>query len=235
MTNTTPKVYAAIHAVLKALQVEKNGELPGNMGGKSYATAEAVSNGVKNLFVANNLILEANEELVNIDTPDFGDKKSRFLVTTRGSYKAIHIEDGSSISFSGLGQGLATGTAIATNIASTFALKNALQRQFLISEDSVEREGQTEQAAPKQNSAQQTAAASAKPPVKKATTPPPKGKERTPENAEAYARIAAKIKSKDYEGPAVTALSEKIAKELGKTKDEVMVELEKRLLAGEVA
>lgn len=232
MTNTTPKVYAAIHAVLKALQVEKNGELPSNMGGKSYATAEAVSNGVKNLFVENNLILEANEELVNIDTPDFGDKKSRFLVTTRGSYKAIHIEDGSSISFSGLGQGLATGTAIATNIASTFALKNALQRQFLISEDSVEREGQTEQAAPKQNSAQQTAAATAKPAAKPAAKPTVKG---DAANKEAFTRLAALVNGGKFEKPAVTALNEKIAKELNTPKGEVMVELEKRLLAGEVA
>lgn len=231
MTNTTPKVYAAIHKVLTALKVDKNGELPSNMGGKSYATAEAVSNGVKNLFVEHNLILVANEEVAHIDTPHHDDKKSRFLVTTRGTYQAIHIEDGSSITFSGLGQGLATGTAIATNIASTFALKNALQRQFLISEDSVEREGQSEQAAPKQDRAQQTVAA--------ATAPPKKSPVKAPadkDNKEALARISADTgPGKKYNPADVSALNEKIAAELGKSKGEVMVELEKRLLAGEVA
>lgn len=224
--NNTPKVFAAIHKVLKALQVDKNGELPSNMGGKSYATAEAVSNGVKNLFVENNLILEANEELADISTPDFGDKKSRFLVTTRGTYRAIHIEDGSSISFSGLGQGLATGTAIATNISSTFALKNALQRQFLISEDSVERDGQMEQAPPKQNSAQQQAA--------KATAPAAP-KKLTGANGEAQKRVAAKMEDGTYDRERVTALNAKIAQSLGKSKGDVMVELEKALEAGEVA
>ena len=231
MTNTTPKVYAAIHKVLKALQVDKNGELPTNLGGKAYATSEAVSNGVKKLFVANNLILEANETVAHIDTPDFGDKKSRFLITITGTYRAIHIEDGSSISFSGTGMGLATGTAIAANIGSTFALKNALMRQFLISEDSVERDGNTEQAAPKQDRAQQTVAA--------ATAPPKKSPVKAPadeDNKEALARISADTgPGKKYNPADVSALNEKIAAELGKSKGEVMVELEKRLLAGEVA
>lgn len=225
---TTPKIYQAIHQVLSALRVEKNGELPGNMGGKSYATAEAISNGVKNLFVENGIILEANEEIAHIDTPDFGDKKVRFVVTILGKYRAIQIEDGSSISFSGTGMGLATGTAVAANIASTFALKNALQRQFLISEDSTEREGHTEQAPPKQSSAQQ-AAAKATP--SKAT--PAKVSDKA--QAEAQKRIMDKIASGDLDPARVSELHNKVASELGKAKGDVLVELEKRLEAGEVA
>ena len=231
MTNPTPKVYASIHAVLKALQVDKNGDLPSSMGSGKYATAEAVSNGVKKLFVANNLILEANETVAHVDTPDFGDKKTRFAIVITGTYRAIHIEDGSFITFSGTGAGLATGTAIAANIASSFSLKNSLQRQFLISEDSVEREGQSEQAAPKQDRAQQTVAA--------ATTPPKKSPVKAPadkDNKEALARISADTgPGKKYNPADVSALNEKIAAKLGKSKGEVMVELEKRLLAGEVA
>lgn len=228
MTETnTPKVYTAIHKVLKTLQVDKNGVLPGNLGGKNYATAESISNEVKKLFVANNMIPEYNEEIVTESVADLGDKKMRFQTTIKGTFKAIHIEDGSSITFSGHGHGLATGTAMAANIASTFAMKNALQRQFLISEDSVERNGQAEQAPPKQNSAQQEAA--------KATTPPPSPKKLTGANGEAQKRVAAKMEDGTYDRERVTALNTKIAQSLGKPKGDVMVELEKALEAGEVA
>ena len=224
--NNVPKVYAAIHNVLKALQVEKGGMLPGNMGGKAYMTAEDISNEVKRLFVANDLIFEANEEVVTDSTADLGDKKMRFQTTITGTYRAIHIEDGSSISFSGTGQGLATGTAVAANIASTFALKNALQRQFLISEAAVDAEGHTEQAPPKQSQAQQTAAKAAPAAPKKAS-----GKA----NQDAQKRIADKIGSGEYDKDRVTKLNAALAEELGKPKGEVMVELEQRLEAGETA
>lgn len=228
MTETnTPKVYTSIHKVLKTLQVDKNGVLPGNLGGKNYATAESISNEVKKLFVANDLIPEYNEEIVTESVADLGDKKMRFQTTIKGTFKAIHIEDGSSITFSGHGHGLATGTAMAANIASTFAMKNALQRQFLISEDSVERNGQAEQAPPKQNSAQQEAA--------KATTPPPAPKKLTGANGDAQKRVVAKMEDGTYDRERVTALNAKIAKQLGKSKGDVMVELEKALEAGEVA
>lgn len=228
MTETNaPKVYTAIHKVLKTLQVDKNGVLPGNLGGKNYATAESISNEVKKLFVANDLIPEYNEEIVTESVADLGDKKMRFQTTIKGTFKAIHIEDGSSITFSGHGHGLATGTAMAANIASTFAMKNALQRQFLISEDSVERNGQAEQAPPKQNSAQQEAA--------KATTPPPAPKKLTGANGDAQKRVVAKMEDGTYDRERVTALNAKIAKQLGKSKGDVMVELEKALEAGEVA
>lgn len=225
--NNTPKVYAAIHKVLKALQVDKGGMLPGNMGGKAYMTAEDISNEVKRLFVANNLILQSNEEVVTDSVADLGDKKMRFQTTIKGTYSAIHIEDGSTMSFSGTGQGLATGTAVAANIASTFALKNALQRQFLISEDSVERDGQAEQAPPKQSQAQATAAKAA--PVKRPT------KASDTANTEAFGRLKAKMDDGIYTQAQCNAMVEKIAAETGKPKGECMVEAEKRLAAGEVA
>lgn len=227
--NNTPKVYAAVHKVLKGLQVAKGGMLPGNMGGKAYMTAEDISNEVKNLFVENDLILEANEEVVTDSVADLGDKKLRFQTTIKGTYRAIHIKDGSYITFSGTGQGLATGTAVAANIASTFSLKNALQRQFLISEASVDAEGHTEQAAPKQSPAQQAAQKIAKP---AAAAPKASG---SSENDEAKQLIAAGVGNGTYDRDRVNALQEKLAKDLGKPKNQVMVELHKALEAGEVA
>lgn len=225
----TPKIYAAIHAVLSALQVEKNGMLPGNMGGKAYMTAEDISNEVKRLFVTNKIAFEANEDVAHIVTPDFDDKKMRFLVTITGKYRAIHIEDGSSITFSGTGQGLATGTAVAANIASTFALKNALQRQFLISEAAVDADGLREQAVPKQNPAQQAAQAKAAP----AKAAAPKGADEA--NKAAGAEIAKRIQSGTYDKDHVNDLLNKLIEETGKPKAENMAELLKRLENGEVA
>lgn len=226
--NKTPKVYAAIHKVLKGLQVDKNGELPVNMGKGKYATAEDISNAVKGLFVANNLILEANEEVVTDSVADLGDKKMRFQTTIRGSYRAIHIEDGSYITFSGTGQGLATGTAVAANIASTFSLKNALQRQFLISEAAVDAEGHTEQAAPKQNPAQQTAQRAAATP--KAAAPKSNG---SAENEAAKQKIQERIGSGQYDRTEVAAIHEKLAQERGVDKSEVIADLLKQLEAKE--
>lgn len=232
MTENTNKIYGSIHKVLNHLSVSKNGTLPGNLGGAAYLKADDISNEVKTQLVKNNVIVEANEEVVKVDSPDYGDKKMRFVITLKGTYRLIHIEDGSSITISGTGQAMGTGVATAAAVASTFAQKTALLRTFLISEDSVEREGQTEQAAPKQNTAQQTAAATAKPPAKPAAKPTVKG---DAANKEAFTRVAALVNEGKLEKPAVTALNEKIAKELNTPKGEVMVELEKRLLAGEVA
>ena len=231
MTNPTNKIYDSIHKVLGHLSVAKNGTLPGNLGGKPYQTAEDISNEVKNQLVANKVIVEANEEVVKVESPDYGDKKMRFVITLKGTYRLIHIEDGSFITISGVGQGMGTGVSTAAAVASTFSLKSALLRTFLISESGVESEGVTEQAAPKQDRAQQTVAA--------ATTPPKKSPVKAPadkDNKEALARISADTgPGKKYNPADVSALNEKIAAELGKSKGEVMVELEKRLLAGEVA
>lgn len=220
MSNAQPKIYEAIHNILTSMVVEKNGTLPGNMGGKSYATAEAVTNATKNLFVENNLILIPNEEVADIATPDFGDKKTRFLITITGEYTALHIEDGSSIKFSGTGQGLATGTAVAANIASTFAIKNALQRLFLISEDSVESAAHVEQAQPKQTPAIKTAQKSAK--VEKAMPP-------------VVEEIKKLMEDKGITSEQMLALNDKIAKEREKNRGEVLPELLERLKAGEQA
>ena len=231
MTNPTNKIYDSIHKVLSHLAVEKGGTLPGNLGGSAYHKAEDISNEVKNQLVANKVIVEANEEVVKVESPDYGDKKMRFVITLKGTYRLIHIEDGSFITISGVGQGMGTGVSTAAAVASTFSLKSALLRTFLISESGVESEGVTEQAAPKQDRAQQTVAAAVAPP-KKSPVKPPADKD----NKEALARISADTgPGKKYNPADVSALNEKIAAELGKSKGEVMVELEKRLLAGEVA
>lgn len=226
MTENTNKIFKAIHNVLKHLTVAKNGTLPGNLGGKPYQTAEDISNEVKSQLVKNNVIVEASEDVVKVDSPDYGDKKMRFMITVQGSYRLIHIEDGSSITIKGIGQGLGTGVATAASVASTFALKSALLRTFLISESGVEQDGNTEQAPPKQNSAQQQAA--------KATAPAAP-KKLTGVNGDAQKRVVAKMEDGTYDRERVTALNAKIAKQLGKSKGDVMVELEKALEAGEVA
>lgn len=223
MTDTTPKIYGAIHNILKEMQVEKNGTLPGNMGGKSYATAEAISNATKNLFVANNLILIPSETVTHVSSDDYGDKKMRYLITITGNYRATHIGDGSFVEFSGTGQGIATGTAVAANIASTFALKNALQRLFLISEDSVESAAHIEQSAPKQTQAQRTAKELPSRPVVKSS------------NREIVEEIKAFMSENGIPSEVMSALNDKIAKERGKEKGEVLPELLERLKAGEVA
>ena len=52
----TGKVYEGVANTLKHLSVEKNGVLPGNMGGKPYITAHDIAAEVKRKFVENNLI-----------------------------------------------------------------------------------------------------------------------------------------------------------------------------------
>ena len=136
-TIETPKVYGAIANVLKHMSVEKNGTLPGNMGGKAYIPAPAISEEVKRQFVANNLILLPSETVVRHENLTINNRLQVAVVVT-GEYTILHTEDGSSVTVSGTGDGLATGTAVSSNIASTNALKNALLRTFLISENSVE-------------------------------------------------------------------------------------------------
>lgn len=228
--NNTPKIYAAIHKVLGHLTVEKGGTLPGNLGGAAYHRAEDISNEVKTQLVQNKVIVEAREDVVKVESPDYGDKKMRFMITVQGSYRLIHIEDGTSITIQGVGQGLGTGVATAASVASTFALKSALLRTFLISESGVEQEGQTEQAAPKQTPAQRTAG--------QAVTPPAPKKAADPENAAAQLRIKEKMdvaeEGTPYHSANVTKMMDALAKQLDKPKGEVMVELEQRLEAGEV-
>lgn len=130
-------VYTALAKILKHLSVEKNGTLPGNMGGKAYITAVDVSAEVKRQFVENDLIFLPDEKVVRHETIQFKDRLNVTIVI-KGTYTIVSTVDGSSVTVSGTGDGLATGTAVASNIGSTNALKNALLRTFLITEQSVE-------------------------------------------------------------------------------------------------
>ena len=137
MTTETPHVYMALAAILKSLSVEKNGQLPGNMGGKPYITAVDASAEVKRQFVENNLIFLPNESVFRHEVIAHKDRLNTTIVIT-GEYTIVSTVDGSKVTVAGTGDGLAGGTAVASNIASTNALKNALLRTFLITEQSVE-------------------------------------------------------------------------------------------------
>lgn len=132
-----PHVYTALAEILKNLSVEKNGVLPGNMGGKPYITAVDASAETKRQFVENNLVFVPNEEVIKHEIITFKDRLN-IAIVIKGTYTIISTVDGSSVTVSGTGDGLATGTAVASNIGSTNALKNALLRTFLITEQSVE-------------------------------------------------------------------------------------------------
>ena len=133
----TPHVYGALANILKNLSVAKGGVLPTNMGGKSYITAVDASAEAKRQFVENDLIFLPNEEVIENEHFIHKDRVS-IRIVIRGEYTLVSTVDGSSVTVSGVGDGLATGTAVASNIGSTNALKNALLRTFLITEQSVE-------------------------------------------------------------------------------------------------
>ena len=132
-----PHVYTALGEILKSLSVDKNGTLPGNMGGKSYITAVDASAEVKRRFVENSLVFIPNEEVISNEHIIHKDRMN-IRIVIRGEYTIVSTRDGSQVTVSGVGDGLATGTAVAANIGSTNALKNALLRTFLITEQSVE-------------------------------------------------------------------------------------------------
>lgn len=152
----TPHVHTAVAAILSNMSVAKGGVLPGNMGGKPYITAVDTASEVKKQFVENNLIFLPKErifqhkEVINKD-------RINVLIAITGEYTFISTVDGSSLTVSGTGDGLAGGTAVASNIASTNAMKNALLRTFLITEQSVEDEAKNGPAEPAQNQAVRTA------------------------------------------------------------------------------
>lgn len=130
-------VYTALGKILKHMEVTKDGTLPGNMGGKKYISAPALSEEVKRQLVANNLILLSNEEVVSEEAVIHKDRLN-IRVVIHGTYTFVSLVDQSQANISGTGDGLATGTAVSSNIASTNALKNALLRTLLVSEESVE-------------------------------------------------------------------------------------------------
>lgn len=136
MTYTAPAIHTALAAILKSLSVEKNGQLPGNMGGKSYITATDLNSEAKRKFVEHNLVLIPNEKVIKYEAQS--GTRLQILVAIEGTYTLISTVDGSIVEFGGVGDGVATGSAVASNIASTNALKNALLRLFLVTEQSVE-------------------------------------------------------------------------------------------------
>lgn len=136
-TITPAHVYIALGKILKHMEVAKDGTLPGNMGGKKYISAPALSEEVKRQLVANDLILLSNEEVISQEAIIHKDRLN-IRVVVHGTYTFVSLQDQSQASISGTGDGLATGTAVSSNIASTNALKNALLRTLLVSEESVE-------------------------------------------------------------------------------------------------
>lgn len=134
---TAPAVHTSLLKILKELSVAKNGTLPSNMGGKAYLTAVDVARETKTLFVEEGLIILPNETVIKHDSVILKDRIN-VLISIEGQYEIISTRDGSSVTITGVGDGLAGGTAVASNIASTNALKNGLLRTFLITEQSVE-------------------------------------------------------------------------------------------------
>ena len=143
--NTVPHVYTAMAAILKELKVEKDGTLPGNMGGKTYASAAAVSNEVKKLFAEHDLLFLADEEPIKHHIEVVDGRAFKIFTSIKGTYTIISSRDGSSVTIGGVGDGIASSTAVSSNVASTNCIKNALLRTFLISENSVEEQAQMEQ------------------------------------------------------------------------------------------
>lgn len=130
-------VYEALGNILNSLSVAKGGTLPSNMGGKPYITAVDAALETKRQFVANDLIFLPNETVFKHEIIVHKDRLNVAIVVT-GEYTIVSTRDGSRVTVSGTGDGLAAGTAVASNIASTNALKNALLRTFLITEQSAE-------------------------------------------------------------------------------------------------
>lgn len=228
---TGPKVYEALGKVLGAMAVEKGGVLPGNMGGKPYITAHDLAAEAKRQFVANNLILLPDEQIFKHDVINDNGRKT-VVISVRGQYTITHIEDGSSVTVGGTGDGLATGTAVASNIASTNAFKNALLRTFMVTEQSVEEAAKNGESGGGQQGAQTASSRKIE---------------------QAKAKPAAKSGGKDYKtliaseiinnpeddrtGAEVNALWDKVCQEKRKPKNDpsVLPELYERLKAGEVA
>lgn len=222
---TVPAVFGALATILKELSVEKKGDLPSTMGGKKYATATDVSAEVKKQFVEHNLVILPNETVVGHETVVHKDRLNIMVVIT-GEYTIISTVDGSSVKISGTGDGLALSTAVASNIASTFAIKNALLRTFLITEQSVEDQGRTT-SEPETPPALKKASGAAKAPAKKSA---PAGE--TP---------ARKTIREDYvdagkvDREIVNKLMKTAKEEEGLSGDAVFEFILKKLEAGEVA
>ncbi len=134
---TVPAVYTGIAAILAELGVKKNGQLPTNMGGKSYIAAVDVSAEIKILLVKHGLVVLPNERLIKHEAIQ---ANNRITIATaiEGEYTFVSTVDGSVAKVTGVGDGLANGNAVSSNIASTNAMKNAMLRTFMITEQSAE-------------------------------------------------------------------------------------------------
>lgn len=135
-----PHVYTAMLEVLRQIAVTKDGLLPANMGGKSYASAQAISAEAKRLFVEQGLIFLPREREVSKKVIN-NNGRITVAITIEGSYEIISTVDGSSTTIQGSGDGLTSGSSVSSSIASTFARKNALMGAFMITEQSAEEAG----------------------------------------------------------------------------------------------
>jgi hypothetical protein len=216
-------VYKALAEILKSLSVEKNGTLPGNMGGKSYITAVDASAEVKRQFVANDLVFIPNEEVITNEHIVHKDRMN-IRIVIRGEYTIVSTVDGSQVTVSGIGDGLATGTAVAANIGSTNALKNALLRTFLITEQSVEDES-------KNGASQEPPAALKKAQERAAERPTPPRQAASGSQQKIVAEFIDPGKASREQ---VNDLTTRIKNETGKKGEDLFAEVYKALSNGEV-
>lgn len=137
--NKVPHVIAALGKILKDIGVEKKGILPSNMGGSPYIRANDLFSAVRDANNEQGLILLPSETVTN-----HRHEAGQTHVVIRGEYTFYSTKDGSSVTISGTGDGLARNTAIASNVASTNAEKNALMRLILTGESGTDEQAKRE-------------------------------------------------------------------------------------------
>lgn len=194
-------VYLGMLEVLRHLSVEKDGVLPGNMGGKAYITAHAIAAEVKRKVVEQGLIVLPSETIHKHEVIQANNRLTIAMVI-EGTYTFVSTKDGSTATVTGVGDGLAVGTAVASNIASTNAMKNALLRTFLITEQSVEdaaKNGIPEEAAATPKAVTHARAGSARTPASQAPSSLNELREKIKAASERnYNANPAEVKSKTY-------------------------------------
>lgn len=161
-----PAIYGAVLKVIEGLEIEKDGVLPANKGGKAYRSVEAFTAGIKKLFVENGIILVSNEEVIEQGRHEFKERVT-YVTVIHGTYELVSVVDGSSITVSGTGRGHDTGASTDANMASTFAFKNAMQRTLLVAENDTEEAGMRD-GTPGPSRAERAAQGAANAPVRKA-------------------------------------------------------------------
>ena len=138
--NKVPHVIGALARVQGEVAVSADGTLPSSLGGKPYITANSLFLAVNKSFHENGLVLVPNERVVG----EWHDGSGTIHITVTGEYTVYSTEDGSSLTLSGTGDGLARRTAVAGNIASTNALKNTLLRLIFTGESATDEQGKKE-------------------------------------------------------------------------------------------